>query len=120
MPFTAVSVKVCRGFSRVAKLTHDRSMQLYQQHPDEAADKNVYVTVGTAGDLHFPVVHVSFVLSAVLRCCRFICSRKEEPLRKQAFPCTLRQINAENHREVAAEGIMKTDDSHINVFPQFI
>lgn len=33
----------------------------------ESADKNVYVTLGTAVQLHFPVVHVSFVSSAELR-----------------------------------------------------
>lgn len=73
------------GSSRVAKLTHDRNMQLQPQPAAETADKNVYVTVGTAVKLHFPVVHVSFVLSAELRPCWFICSRKEEPLRKTSI-----------------------------------
>lgn len=69
--------------------------------------------MGTTLKLHVPVVHVSFVLSAELRPCWFICLRKEELLRKRTFPCNLRQINVENHPEVA-------DDSHINVSPQFI
>lgn len=67
--FTAVRVKVCRGSSRVAKVTHDRSMQLQPQPAVESADKNVYVTLGTAVQLHFPVVRVSFVSSAELRPC---------------------------------------------------
>lgn len=71
----------------------------------------------TAVKLHFPVLHVPFVLSAELRPW-FICSRKEELLRKRAFPCILRQINAKSHPKVPAEdmdGITKTDDSHTNV-----
>lgn len=98
-------------------------MQLQPQPAVESADKNVYVTLGTAVQLHFPVVHVSFVSSAELRPCWFMCSRKEEPLRKRALPCNLRQRNVENPPEVPAgdiDGIMKTNDSHINVSPQFI
>ena len=63
-----------------------------------------------------------FVLSAELRPCWFICSRKEEPLQKWAFPCNLSQINVENYPEVAAgdiDGIM-TSDSYINVSTQYI
>lgn len=74
----------------------------------------------TAVKLHFPVVHVPFVLSAEIRPW-FICSRKEELLRKRAFPAPNKR--RENRAEIAAGdtgGITKSDDSHTNVSSLFI
>lgn len=59
----------------------------------------MFMSLGTAVKLHFPVVHVSFVLSAEIRRHWFICSRKEELLRKRTFPCTLCQTNVQKSPE---------------------
>lgn len=120
--FTAVSVKVCRGSSRVAKLAHDRNMQLQQQPAVETTDKNVYVTVGTAVKLHFPVVHVFFVLSAELRPCWFMFKERRAVAKMSISlqPAPNKRWEPSRSSAEDIDGIMKTDDSHINVSPQFI